>query len=102
MTDIVQELRATIVNETPARYPELVSEAADTIARQRVALEIMMIGGNHLASHRTDRWIDYPLDGLTRAEQCEHALRRLGATPEYDMWCCWSSIMQARDLLTGE
>lgn len=33
MTDIVRRLRATIVNETPARYPEIVAAAADEIER---------------------------------------------------------------------
>jgi hypothetical protein len=100
MTDIVQELRATIVNETPARYPELVAEAANVIERQRAALERMMIGGNHLATYRSAQWPDYRLDGLERDQQCEHALRSLGATWRYDMWCCWSAIMQARDSLS--
>ncbi len=63
----------------------------------RAALEQCMRGGNHLATYKTARWPEYKLDGLTREEQAENALRILGATREYDMWCCWSAIMQARD-----
>ena len=61
------------------------------------ALDRVMIANNHIANHRTDRWPAYPLDGLTRAQQCDHALRVLGAGRDYDMWCCWSAIMQIRD-----
>ena len=65
----------------------------------RAALEQVFIAGNHIATYRSDRWPDYPLDGLTRDQQCEHALRTLGAGRDYDMWCCWSSMMQVRDSL---
>lgn len=60
-------------------------------------IERLLTCGNHIATYRTDRWPDYQLDGLTRDQQCEHALRNLGATQEYDMWCCWSGMMQVRD-----
>lgn len=58
------------------------------------ALDKALVCGNHIATHRTDRWPDYKLDGLTRDQQCESALRTLGAGQEYDMWCCWSGMMQ--------
>ena len=67
------------------------------IERLQEAVDRMMIGGNHIATYRSARWPDYPLDGLTRDQQCEHALRMLGAGRDYDMWCCWSAMMQVRD-----
>lgn len=62
-----------------------------------VIVERMLVAGNHIATYRSDNWPDYKLDGLTRGQQCEHALRILGAGRDYDMWCCWSAMMQARD-----
>ena len=64
------------------------------------AINGVMVASNHIAVHRSDRWPNwpnYPLDGLTRDQQCEHALRTLGAGRDYDMWCCWSAMMQIRD-----
>ena len=71
-----------------------------TEAEIRAAIDRVLIGGNHLASYSSE-WPSWQLDGLTRAQQCENALRFLGATKDYDMWCCWSAIMQERDTLTG-
>jgi len=39
MTDIVQRLRDTIVNETPARFPDVIETAATEIERLRTELE---------------------------------------------------------------
>jgi hypothetical protein len=36
--DIVERLRASLSYDTPARYPEMVTEAADEIVRLRAAL----------------------------------------------------------------
>ena len=63
----------------------------------REAINGVMVAGNHIATYRSDCWPNYPLDGLTRDQQCEQALRRLGAGRDYDMWCCWSAMMQIRD-----
>lgn len=60
--------------------------------RLRAACERMMIGGNHIATYKTERWPHYGSD-------CWVALERLGAGQEYDMWCCWNAIMCARDTL---
>ena len=67
--------------------------------RLRAAFGRLMVCGNHLATHHKPNWPAYRLDGLTRDQQCEHALRTLGATPDYDMWVCWSGMMQERDAL---
>lgn len=71
--------------------------AKNEIEALRKIIDRLLTAGNHIANYRSDRWPFYPLDGLTRDQQCEHALRTLGAGREYDMWCCWSAMMQARD-----
>ncbi len=71
--------------------------AASEIEKLRASVVRLLICGNHIATYRTDKWPDYKLDGLTRDQQCESALRTLGAGREYDMWCCWSGMMQERD-----
>ncbi|MDE2096885.1 MAG: hypothetical protein KGL39_06520 [Patescibacteria group bacterium] len=73
--------------------------AMQEIERLRAGVDRLFVAGNHIATWRTERWPDYPLDGLTRDQQCEHALRTLGAGRDYDMWCCWSAMMQVRDEL---
>ena len=39
MIDIVQRLRATLTYDTPARYPEIVTEAANEIVQLRIRIE---------------------------------------------------------------
>lgn len=56
------------------------------------AVERILIGGNHIATHRTDSW---PAVGTPH----EAALEKLGAGKDYDMWCCWNAMMQSRDAL---
>jgi hypothetical protein len=75
------------------------TEKTAEIKRLHAGLDRLLIAGNHIASYRSDRWPDYLSDGLTRDQQCEHALRTLGAGCDYDMWCCWSAMMQIRDEL---
>ena len=72
----------------------------DPASAMREAIERVLIGGNHLATYSA-KWPEWQLNGLTRAQQCEHALIWLGATMDYDAWCCWSTIMQERDTLLG-
>lgn len=67
-----------------------VSELETKNERLTAALDRCLVGGNHIATYRTDRWPEIGSDH-------EHALRILCATPEYDMWCCWNAIMQARN-----
>lgn len=85
--------------ETIAEKETKIVELMATVSRQREIIDRMLTAGNHIATYRTDRWPGYQLDGLDRREHCEHALRVLGATKDYDMWCCWSAMMQARDEL---
>lgn len=79
----------------------LVDARDKEIEKLKASIDWLLACGNHIATYHTDRWPDYALDGLTRNQQCEHALRKLGATQEYDMWCCWSGMMQARDIING-
>jgi len=75
------------------------ADAMDDLAKAEAQIERLLIAGNHIATWRGERWPAYPLDGLTRDQQCESALRLLGAGKDYDMWCCWSAMMQVRDEL---
>lgn len=60
----------------------------------REVLERVMVGGNHLAIHLPENHPPY-----TAAP--EQALSAIGAVVEYDIWCCWRSIMNARDLVAA-
>jgi hypothetical protein len=62
-------------------------------ARLREALRSVMIGGNHLASILgADHHLPHTVSSLD-------ALEHYGAGDKYDAWCCWKSIMKARDEL---
>lgn len=76
---------------------DVIEALQNQVTTLRTSIDRLLVCGNHIALYRTDRWPDYKLDGLTRDQQCEHALRILGATQDYDMWCCWSGMMQERD-----
>ena len=77
----------------------LIMKAADHIDAQAAkikalvkALNGVMIGGNHLATWLPIDHAPFEADPLTVLEQ-------MGAGMEYDIWCCWRSIMQARPVL---
>lgn len=72
----------------------------DLVERLQAAIDQLLTCGNHIAIYRTDQWPAYELGGLTRKQQCESALRILGASRDYDMWCCWSVMMQTRDAIS--
>jgi hypothetical protein len=88
-------------HSSPEAVARNLHEEKKSNKRLQEAVDRLLTCGNHIATYRTEQWPDYPLDGLTREQQCEHALRRLGAGREYDMWCCWSGMMQARDALSA-
>lgn len=62
-------------------------------------LECTLIGGNHLAT------VLIKNIGADFADKCppdmehEDALRILCATDEYEVWCCWAAIMNAKEAL---
>ena len=92
--DAADEIRH--LREDQSLLREIVVERQEEITRLRAqrdellaALDLVMVGGNHIATYRTDRW---PGHGTEPAD----ALEKLGAGQEYDMWCCWAAIMTAR------
>jgi hypothetical protein len=57
------------------------------------AIENVLVGGNHVAlllgvDHPPYTW-----------EPANARLMYLGRQEAYEAWCCWRSIMQARDVL---
>jgi len=98
------EFLKNIRRRQAATHAAVVAERDALVAERdalRKALETTQIGVNHIANHRAADWPDYRLDGLTVGQACEMALRKLGATRDYDMWCCWSAAMRARDDLAA-
>ena len=67
------------------------------LQKVKEALERVLIGGNHLAT------VLIKNVGADFADKCppdmehEDALRILCATDEYEIWCCWNAIMNARE-----
>lgn len=71
------------------------AEVAEGRARVlEAALDLVMLGGNHLAIH-----LDDPLPPDTGPHE---ALEIMGASVEFDIWCCWAAIMKARVALASE
>ena len=68
------------------------AERDGEIERLRVALETVMVGGNHLALLIDVDHPSYTADPLS-------ALEHYGAGFRYEAWLCWRSIMQARQAL---
>jgi len=90
-------MSSDVIEREIAKYEADIDGLNDQLDAKDKIIERLLTCGNHIATYRTDQWPDYPLDGLTRDQQCELAVRRLGATRDYDMWCCCSGMMQARD-----
>jgi hypothetical protein len=68
------------------------ADAADRIEQLEAALQKVMIGGNHLAT----------IIGGTHPQAGTHhaaALEFYGPGHQYDAWCCWNAIMNARAAL---
>lgn len=84
MSDLLTTLR-------DMQYPCCL-EAAAEIERLRAALQGIMIGGNHLATV-------IGIGHLAAGSSHEAALDFYGPGPNYDVWCCWNAIMQAREAL---
>ena len=84
------ELRAAL-DASEAEITRLRAENA----RLRAALQNVMIGGNHLAQV-------LGIGHLAAGSSYETALEFYGPGPNYDVWCCWNAIMEARAAITGE
>lgn len=67
--------------------------------RMVAALEHCMVGGNHIAGLLVQKLGPDFADKYPPNLDPESALRMLCATDEYELWCCWSAIMRARDSL---
>lgn len=79
--DRIEELERQIHKYETDNMPIL----RDQIQQLRDAIELMLIGGNHLALYHNELWPTY--------NTCHSiALKRLGAGLQYDMWCCWNAI----------
>ena len=91
-----ERLRQVLDNVQQARVLQgkAITEASTEIERLRAALESVMIGGNHLA---TIIGATHPQAGVHH----EAALQFYGPGHQYDAWCCWNAIMQARAALEG-
>lgn len=76
--------------QVQARYERL-EALADKLAE---ALGEVLIGGNHLALLIG---ADHPPYTATTGE----ALTHYGAGDAYEVWCCWRSIMHAREALAA-
>lgn len=77
---------------TIADYDDYVRHAEKRIAELEAALQNVLIGGNHVAlligaDHPPYQW------------EPHEALDHYGAGGEYEAWCCWRTIMKARDVL---
>lgn len=79
---------------TPALARKIIEQYQVLVERQRAALEKVLIGVNHIATYRGDDWPPVGTDH-------ERSLEILGASIQYDMWCCWNAAMQARDSITS-
>lgn len=66
--------------------------AYDRLELLEAAIRSIMIGGNHVALLIGTDHPDY-------TETHDAALAHYGAGDQYEAWCCWRSIMCARDAL---
>ena len=70
-------------------------------AKLREALQSAGVGGNHLA-HVLIKNLGAGFAGRFPPDMDhEQALRELCATDNYDIWCCWSALMNARAALSA-
>lgn len=72
-----------------------VADLAERAKKLEEALRSVMIGGNHLGLILSD--------GVLMPYQASHdeALTHYGSCDKYEVWCCWKTIMLARDALAA-
>lgn len=108
MTDEIERFKlslADVVMQTQEQAQEIKKLRADyetardahdrrmaEVVRLRAALRDVMVGGNHLATV-------LGIGHLASGSSHEAALDFYGPGPNYDVWCCWNAIMQARAAL---
>lgn len=77
---------------------ETADGASEQIVKFATALEMAFIGGNHLANVLIGRLGAGFSEKYPKDMDHETALRRLCATDEYEIWCAWAALMNARDV----
>lgn len=61
----------------------------------REALDMCLVAGNHLGTHKADHW---PPSGMDWQIAMSRLVPKYGVK-EYDMWMAWSLIMRASKLM---
>ena len=69
------------------------------ILKLRAAVDLMLVGGNHLASYLIGRLGAGFADDLPPHTPHDEARARIRSQDDYEVWCCWSAIMRARNSL---
>ena len=82
-------LIVALVNNLPA-----ILSALEAVPVMKEALEDIMVGGNHLA-------LLIGADHPPYTSDPQEALEHYGAGDTYEVWCCWRSIMLARQALAA-
>lgn len=105
---LVTKLRAAKHSDGPlggvlsAADADLMHQAADEIERLRGslgdkkvglvdALQLCLVAGNHLGTHKKSYWPPSDAD----ADTAMKALIKVHGMEEYDMWTAWALIMRA-------
>lgn len=61
------------------------------------ALDLCLVGGNHLGTHKQDYWPGFETPWQ---EAMERLVPKYGVK-EYDVWTAWSLIMRASHIIRG-
>lgn len=87
-----------ITTEFADSASDIIVSQANEIAALREAINLALVGGNHIASELIGRVGAGFSDEFPPDADPETVLRRLHATVEYEMWCAWSALMRARQM----
>jgi len=72
-----------------------IEKLKERVAELEAAIEMVMVGGNHIALIIGTDHPPHTVDHNT-------ALASYGAGVQYEAWCAWKAIMEARDALKGK
>ena len=84
-----------------ASYAAMLSAAPappPTVDGMREALDLCLVGGNHIASVLIGRLGGGFAGALSPDASHEFARSRIPDLDTYEIWCCWSAIMRAREM----
>lgn len=90
-----------ISTEVAEKASEIIVSQANEIDDLRAAINVALVGGNHIASFLISCLGAGFSEELPAGTDPDIALRRLGATYEYEAWCAWSALIRARDIAEG-